>query len=68
MKTYRIDVRQDLYAIIDGTIEIKASSIKNAFNNLHKMSYKKIEKEAHWIECDEAKTGVRFDPNSLIKI
>ena len=68
MKTYRIDVIQDLYAEIEGTIDVKASSIKSALNKLHKMSNKKMEKEAHWIGCDEAKTGIRFDPKSIIKL
>lgn len=68
MKTYRINVVQDLYAEIDGTIDIKASSIKSAINKLRKMSNKNMEKEAHWIGCDEARTGVRFDPKSIIKV
>ena len=68
MRIYKIDVRQNLYAIIDGTIEIKARSPREAINKLRVMSEKKIEKSSEWKGCIHSHTEIGYNSESIIEV
>ena len=53
MKKFEIRVTQELKGFYNGTIEIEASSEKDALNKLKRMSKKDIDNQADWTHGDE---------------
>ena len=71
MKTYQINVTQDLHGWYEGTIEIEASSPKAALNKLEKISLLKIDELVNWTHGDEYHgdiSSIEIDRDSVIEI
>ena len=62
MKTYQINVTQDLRGWYNGTIEMKADSPEDAINKLKEMELTQIDEQANWTQANE----YYGDPSSIV--